>query len=311
MTEWAGVAAAAAALAFLAGARGVRGLMAWYRQRRLIRRVGPAARPRALSVADELALPFGERVLTPLVNRLAEAVAARLLPERVAWDVGRKLKMAGSSLSPGLFVLSRIGVAAGLALLGGLLDASGLIGPGMSTLVPLGLGVVGYLYWGARLNTQVQRAQEELERALPEAFDLLAVSVVAGLSFEAALRRTAPRLPGVAGREFQRVVADLEVGLSRTDALRQLADRTRVAELGRFATLVAHAERTGSGMTPVLHAEADRVKDLRISRAREQAALVPVKILFPLVLFILPALFVTILGGGIVSMINAFGQGSL
>jgi tight adherence protein C len=303
----AGVAAALAVLAFAALGRTVR---TWRRQRGLVRRVG-ALRPWPQDVADELELSFRDRIVRPWLNRLADAWSRRLYPSRVQEELSRRLRLAGFGMPVAVFLLTRWAMALGLLGVGLVMDAAGLLPPAYYWTVPIGLALVGYLYWGARLTTRFQAARDEIERALPEAFDLLSVSVAAGLSFEAALRRTAPRLPGAAGREFSRVVADLEVGLSRVEALSELALRTRIAELSRFAALVAQAERAGAGMAAVLHAEAERIKDIRIHRARERAALVPVKILFPLVMFILPALFVTILGGGIISMMNAFGHGSL
>jgi tight adherence protein C len=304
------VPAALAMVTVWALSRAYREVGAWRRQRGLIRRVG-VSQPWPEDVADELDLPLLDRIVKPVLRRFAQSLGGRLLPARAQDDLNRKLRLAGMTMPAPVFLVLRWLVAVAMLGLGLFLDAAGVVPLGDQLGVPLGLAVVGYVYWGARLNTRCQQVQQDIERALPEAFDLLSVSVAAGLSFEAALRRAAPRLPGVAGREFGRVVADLEVGLSRLEALMALAERTQVVELSRFASLVAQAERAGAGMSAVLHAQADRVKDLRVQRARERAAMVPVKILFPLVLFILPALFVTILGGGIISMVQAFGGGSL
>jgi tight adherence protein C len=297
-------------VAVFAGSRFVQEFRGWRRQRGLVKRVGAVA-PWPAQVADELELSFRDRIIRPWLHALADAWSRRLYPPRVQEELTRRLRLAGMGMSASVFITARWAVTFSLIGVGVLLDAAGLVPAGYQWLVPMALGGMGYLYWGARVTTRGQMAQEEIERALPEAFDLLSVSVAAGLSFEAALRRTAPRLPGAAGREFARVVADLEVGLTRLEALGDLAERTRIVELARFVTLVAQAERAGAGMASVLHAEAERVKEVRIARARERAALVPVKILFPLVLFILPALFVTILGGGIISMVKAFGSGGL
>jgi tight adherence protein C len=203
----------------------------------------------------------------------------------------------------------RLAITGAMLVLGMIVDASGAVSGSYSLLVPVGLAIVGYLFMGVRLNTAFQNGQRQIEAALPEAFDLISVSMAAGLAFEAALRRTATHLPGIAGQQFGRVVQDLEVGMTRVEALKGLADRTRIEELKRFHALVAQAERTGASMSNVLRAQADRVKQARVQRAREQAATVPIKILFPLALFIFPSLFVAILGGGIISIVQAFGHG--
>jgi tight adherence protein C len=281
------------------------------RQRLLQRRVGRIIQLARDAQQDELAVPFTRRVLRPFIMRIAESWSRRVLPRRAEEDLARRLRLAGISTPASVFMLARWGIMALALLLGVVLDSVGVVPASDTVLVPAGLAILGYVYWGSRINTAYKKAQEELTRALPEVFDLLAVSVSAGISFESALRRAATRMPGVAGRELGRVVQDLDVGQSRADSLSALARRSGLPELTRFHSLVVQAERVGAGMSMVLHAEAQRVKELRINRAREQAAMVPVKILFPLVMFILPALFIAILGGGLVSMVHSFGSGSL
>lgn len=268
-------------------------------------------RPRsgAPEPAEELDVPFRERILRPLWGRAVEALERRLLPEHVQREWQRRLRLAGLNQSPAEFLLARALVTVAAGSVGvWLAGAARLAGPERG-LVPAGVALVAWMFFGVRLNTLAERRRREIERGLPEVLDWLSVSVEAGLSFEAALRRTASRTPGPLGRELQRVVSDLQLGLTRAEALQALAERTRLEEVQRFASLVAQAERVGAGMSAVLKAEGQRVKEDRINRAREQAALVPVKILFPLALFILPTLFVAILGGGIISLIGSLSHG--
>lgn len=306
---WAALSAAAGA--GFVGATAILGREAIsYRRRSLLtRRLGNTAGAGSVIVKDDLDLPFRERIVLPMWRRITNSLGQRLVPSRVQAELGRRLRLAGMDVSPVGFQLTRLFVALALGLLGVLLAAGGFVSASDAMLVPVALAVVGYLYFGVRVNSLYQRRRLEVERNLPEAFDLLSVSVEAGLSFEAALRRAAPRLPGAAGQEFNRVVSDLELGMTRQEALKALADRTKIEELGRFASLVSQAERAGAGMAMVLHAQAARVKEVRVFKARELAALVPVKILFPMVLFILPALFVAILGGGIIGILHAFSNG--
>ncbi|MCY0884293.1 MAG: type II secretion system F family protein, partial [Firmicutes bacterium] len=169
------------------------------------------------------------------------------------------------------------------------------------------LGLITYLFFGVHIRTRAQARRRELERELPEIFDLLSVSVEAGLSFEGALRRVVVRLKGVAGEEFGRVVSDLAMGSSRNEALRALAARTGSRLLLRFANLMAQSSRTGAGVGPALRALARDVKEERLARVREAAAQLPVKLLFPMIVFILPTLFAIVLGPGIYSILRSLG----
>jgi tight adherence protein C len=281
------------------------------RSARARERIRAWTRPRrgAVEPAEELDLPFRERILRPLWRRVAGAVEQRVLPEHVQREWQRRLRLAGLNQSPAEYLLARTLAASTAALLGAWLAHVMQLGGLQQGLVPVGLGLVIWMFFGVRLNTLAERRRQEIERGLPEVLDWLSVSVEAGLSFEAALRRTAARTPGPMGHELQRVVADLQLGLTRAEALEAMAERTRLEEVQRFASLVAQAERMGAGMSAVLKAEGQRVKEDRVNRAREQAALVPVKILFPLALFILPTLFVAILGGGIISLVGSLSHG--
>jgi tight adherence protein C len=279
------------------------------RQSRLIRRIGGTWELTAF--VDDLELPFFQRLVVPLWRSIGQTVANRLVPANSQRELAQKLQVAGFKMNAAAFTSLRLVMTGVLVLVGIAADATGAIPRQYEILVPVGTAIIGYLFLGVRLRSQYQRGQNEVEAALPEAFDLISVSMEAGQSFESALRRTVPRLPGLAGQQFARVVQDLEVGLTRVEALRELADRTQIEELKRFHALVAQAERTGAGMSVVLKAQADRVKQQRVAKAREQAAMVPVKILFPLALFIFPSIFVAILGGGVITMIQAFSHGGL
>jgi len=273
------------------------------RQHRLIRRLGGTLMVRPMD--DDLELPFSQRIIAPVRQRIVDALGQRLVPAKAQAELARRLRLAGVDRSPIEFGVMRILTAVVLLAAGFLLDATGILPASDALLVPIAMGAVGYLIFGVRLNTAYRKRQEAIERNLPEAFDLLSVCVEAGLSFEAALRRSAVHLPDATGEEFQRAVADLQVGMTRLEALRALADRTRLEDLTRFAILMGQADRTGASISGVLHAQAERVKERRVFRAREQAASIPVKIMFPMVVFIFPALFVTILGPGMLSILHA------
>ncbi len=300
---WAIIAGVGVALGVLGFRQFAADLSTMRRQTRLVRRLGGTLQTRAIE--DELELPFSQRILDPVRERLVRSLGSRLVPAKAQEELARRLRMAGVDRSPLEFGLLRIVTAVVLMAAGFMLAALGILPAGDAILVPVALGALGYLIFGVRLNTAYRKRQEAIERNLPEAFDLLSVCVEAGLSFEAALRRSAVHLPDATGQEFQRAVADLQVGMTRLEALRALAERTRLEDLMRFAVLMGQADRTGASISGVLHAQAERVKERRVFRAREQAAAVPVKILFPMVMFIFPALFIAILGPGMLSIIHA------
>jgi tight adherence protein C len=279
------------------------------RQSRLIRRIGGTWE--LTTFIDDLELPFFQRMVLPLWRNLGRSIGNRLVPATAQRELAQKLGVAGYRMNAAAFMSLRLVIAGVLLAVGIVVDATGSIPHQYEILVPVATACIGYLFLGVRLRSRYQQGQNQVEASLPEAFDLISVSMEAGQSFEASLRRTVPRLPGVAGQQFARVVQDLEVGLTRVEALRELAERTQIEELKRFHALLAQAERTGAGMSVVLKAQADRVKQQRVAKAREQAAMIPVKILFPLALFIFPAIFVAILGGGVISMIHAFSHGGL
>ena len=292
----------AAGVALWSGGRALRQM----RLRRTVRRrtrVPVPTLPAQASPPSE-PRPTGRQWLQQQTRRLQ-----RLLPPAQWRRLQDQWQLAGFTGSPGPYLLGRWLSGLGGAAVGLGISAAGWGLAGLPWLPPIALGAIGYLLWGAWFRERVRQAQKTLEDQLPMVFDLFAVSLEAGLSFEAAVRRCVPHLPGVAGREWQHVVGDWDRGASRAEGLMALAARTASPELHHFQLWVAQAERTGSGLAVALRVQADRVKQARVQRAREQAALVPVKILFPLVLFIFPAVFVAILGPGLISILHGLAGG--
>ncbi|WP_081700520.1 type II secretion system F family protein [Sulfobacillus thermosulfidooxidans] len=258
--------------------------------------------------ADELELPFFQRVVLPMMNKFISQLSRILTPAKVRAELARRLRQAGSKLSPELFVLYRLVVSALLLIIGIYLATLNAGEPSWQHIaIPLGMGIVGYVLMGVRLKTQAQNRLKTLERSLPEVFDLLSVSVEAGLAFDAAMRKLVSNIDnGPAKEEFSRVMSDIQLGMTRAEALTALAERTKSRELKRFAGLVAQSDRTGSGIAGALRVQARDIKEARAAQAREKAALIPIKIIFPMVLFIFPAIFVVILGPAMLSLAHLF-----
>lgn len=259
---------------------------------------------------DELAQPYVTRVVLPRIRALQSRVARRITPANFHSELDQKLRMAGVSQTAEGFFFSRIAFTVAAFLI---LGTAALLVPAVplleKVLAPATVTLVVWVYPGIHLNTKAQKRLAEIDRQLPEVFDLLSVSVEAGLAFDGALRKVATNLAGPARDEFSRVLADMQLGVPRAEALNSLARRTRSAPLRRFAGLVAQSDRTGGGMGPALKVQARDIKDYRAAKAREKAASIPIKIIVPMVVFIFPAMFVIILGPAVVSVLQTFHVG--
>jgi tight adherence protein C len=168
-------------------------------------------------------------------------------------------------------------------------------------------GVLVGLIRLAHLRTLADRRRAALLQDLPDVFDFLAVSMAAGLTFDATLAHVVPQLEGVAQQELRRVQDDMRVGMTRREALDALAGRTGLQELERLAALVAQADTLGRGLSETLRAEAARMRAARLTEARMRAGRLPVRMTFPIVLFLFPALYVILLGPALLDLLHAVG----
>ena len=157
------------------------------------------------------------------------------------------------------------------------------------------LGILGGLMPVVFLNTTIQRRQKQIEHQLPEVLDLLCVSVQAGLSFDAALSKITARMKGPFIDECRRMQDDIRMGVVRRTAMRSMADRCGLEDVSLFMTSIIQAERLGTSMGKTLKNQADNIRERRRQYVKAQAMKAPVKIVFPLVLFIFPAIFVVTL----------------
>ena len=186
-----------------------------------------------------------------------------------------------------------------------------LFGAGIAGLVLwiVAGAAIGYLLPDVWLAGKAEQRQAEIRRDLPETLDLLSIAVAAGLGLEAAIDLVAQRLPGPLGEELARLLQETALGSSRRQALQRLRERTEVAELSAFALALSQADSLGSPVAEVLRSQASEVRMLRRQRAREAAAKVPIKLLFPLLIAIFPALGIVVVGPAAISIARAFGIG--
>ena len=247
--------------------------------------------------------PLLQRVLRPLGTSMAARVRG-LLPRRRAEQLRHRLLISGMSakLGPEEFVvLQGVGLGAGLLL--GLLvgQSSGYTGFGLFRIVIM-LAAIGVFAPVAWLRRKQDERQASIKRDLPDVLDLLAISVEAGVGFEGAVEVVTRHFDSPLATEFSRTLQEMELGLPRRDALQNLKRRTEVPELSNFVLILVQADALGMPIGRVLRTQAVEMRLKRRQWAREKAAKLPVKILMPLTLFILPALFVVILGPAAMSI---------
>lgn len=160
---------------------------------------------------------------------------------------------------------------------------------------------------GALINGRATRRRSEITAALPDLVDLLTVSIEAGLALEAALSRVSERGDGPLAIEVRRTLSEVALGRQRREALRALGTRTGVPAVVAFVNSLNQADQSGMELGPVLRAQADVVRQRRRQRAEEAAMKAPIKMLFPLILFIFPSIFVILLGPAAIQMVRTFG----
>ncbi|MCU0491918.1 MAG: type II secretion system F family protein [Chloroflexaceae bacterium] len=172
----------------------------------------------------------------------------------------------------------------------------------------LGL-VLGYMLPVMWLGRQITARKKSITKALPDAIDLLTISVEAGLAFDLALQRVTEKWDDALSREFKRVLSDVRLGRTRRDALRDMAERTGVEDVQTFVASIIQADQLGVPLTKILRIQSDQMRIRRRQRAEEAAQKAPIKMLFPMVFLIFPALFVVILGPAVPRIIGAGGLG--
>jgi tight adherence protein C len=257
-------------------------------------------------------LGFRDRLVRPVV----EGIVARtrvLYPSSYLDRVHGQLLRAGLSRSIRAeeFVTVQVVVGAG-ALLAGLLLAVLGSGSSLFRLVLFGLlAMIGLMGPKAWLSGRADRRVGSMERELPDVLDLMTISVEAGLGLEAAMQSVCDDFDSPLSEELARTLQEMNLGLSRQQALENLRARTDVEDLNTFILVLTQADILGMPIGRVLRTQADQMRERRRARAREKAAKLPVKILFPLMVFILPPLMIVVLGPAISGLMSAFSHNHL
>jgi tight adherence protein C len=254
----------------------------------------------------ELQKPFRERVLIPVVNTLSARIS-KMMPKQMMERLRVRLETAGNPMQAGAFMaLQMVAVVVAVVLAIVLFRGQPV---GKRILYTAGLALVGIVLPNQWLTGRIRARQKSILKSLPDAIDLLTISVEAGLGFDLALQRVVEKWDNNLSREFARVLADTRLGKSRRDALRELTARTGVFDLSTFVAAIIQADQLGVSIAKILRVQSDQLRIRRRQRAEELAHQAPIKMLFPLVFLIFPAMFVVILGPAVPMVWKAFFGG--
>ncbi|WP_299923950.1 type II secretion system F family protein [uncultured Nocardioides sp.] len=256
---------------------------------------------------EELERPFSERILAPLGDRFV-GLGRKFVRADTATKLQHRLDIAGN---PTGWDVNRI---LGLKVLG--LGVFGVLGflylsaagwPFVKVvLATAAAAAFGYVLPNILLYNAGQKRESLMRKALPDALDLLTVSVEAGLGFDSAVGRVARNTEGPLSQEFQRLLQEMQIGRGRVEAMRGMAERSSLDDLRSFCTSMVQADSLGIPIGRVLRVQSQEMRTKRRQRAEEKAQQVPVKIMVPLVLFILPCLFLVIMGPAAIGIMESF-----
>lgn len=225
----------------------------------------------------------------PLMKTITKLWAGAGRPENNAPD--RVLSMMG--------LYGLVGAVLGLLI-------SRMVQPPLGIVMGIGILVLGFAFPLVRLQSAGATRKEAIKRQLPDTLDQMSIAVNAGLGFDAAMMRVAKNGKGELANELVRTLQDIQVGQTRRAAYEDLAERTGVETLRRFVRSIIQAEAYGIALSDVLQTQADELRMERRQYAERKAMEIPVKVVFPLILFIMPAMFIVVIGPGVLGIIHAF-----
>jgi tight adherence protein C len=248
-----------------------------------------------------------ERLVLPAAGTLIRSIV-RHTPLDLYGRTSRLIVLAGNP--PGLKaerVVAFKVVFAIVGLVGGMAISSVLPVPGSVKLAAIVLfAFMGYTIPSAAVSAKASKRQKEIRKNLSDTMDLLTISVEAGLGFDAALAQVVRNVEGPLSQEIARTLQEMQIGVPRMEALRNLSDRTDVEELDGFVLSMIQADKYGVGVANVLRGQSKELRQKRRQRAEETAQKVPLKLLFPTIFMVLPALFIVILGPGAIKVYETF-----
>lgn len=261
----------------------------------------------------ELSMPFSERVLMPVLERIAEVIG-RMTPAQTIERTRQKLEFAGLAhrIQPTVFLAIRYVL---IVVLGGAL----LLTIGLSGAIPIFQRILlvivgaalGYMLPVLWLGSKIRNRKHVVQRALPDALDLLTICVEAGLGFDAAMAKVVEKWDNELSNAFAKVLQEIQFGKVRREALRSMAENLDVPDVSTFVAAVIQADQLGVSIAKVLRIQSNEMRVRRRLRAEELARQAPIKIMIPIAFLIFPALFIVLLGPSAIILKNSALSGAL
>ena len=281
----------------------------------LARLAEASSRGEVVSLEDvELEQPFAERVLIPLMKNIGE-VSARFTPQKLIEDTARKIELAGNPgrIDAATLLASRFVVA---GLFAGVIILVQFIAPtpwplGRTILVVTIVSIVGFFFPQLWLTSRINRRQNEIRKAMPDALDLLTICVEAGLGFDAAMSKVAEKWDNELSLAFARTIREIQLGKPNRDALRDMADRLGIPEVTSFIAAVLQSQTLGVSMAKVLRIQSDQMRVRRRQRAEELAHQAPVKMIIPMAFLTFPSIFIILLTPALIQIVNTFSGSNI
>lgn len=262
------------------------------------------ARPHTIEEID-LSRPFSQRALLPILRGLARGLN-RLTPQHNLEVMSHRLDVAGNPY--GWSVMDFLGVRVLSALIFSvisLLVASvGRANPVLILLFIVAATLLGFYMPLVWLNLKARNRQNQIQKDLPDALDLLTISVEAGLGLDSAIQKVTQKWDNELSRAFARVLTEVRVGKLRREALRDMADRMDVPDVTNFIAAIIQAEQFGVSITNVMRIQSEQMRIKRRQRAQEKAQQAPIKMLVPLAFLIFPSMFIVLLGPAVLRLLN-------
>lgn len=260
----------------------------------------------------EMSQSLTDRVIIPMARRFGDVVL-RITPQNALDNTARQIEIAGNprGLEPTLFWVARFGAAIGIAaLLFFVLSISSIDWPWLrKIMIVVVFTVLGFNIPQLLLNSRINRRQDGIRKALPDALDLLTICVEAGLGFDGAMAKVNEKWDNELSLSFGRVLREIQLGKLRRDALKDMSTRIDIPEMTSFVAAIVQSEQLGVSMSKVLRIQADQMRIRRRQAAEEKAQQAPIKMLFPMGVLIFPSLLIILLGPAAVQLMqSALGQ---
>jgi tight adherence protein C len=253
------------------------------------------------------AVGFRERAVGPFATSLARFVL-RLSPRSTIDSINTKLLSAGlgRKVSPTAYLAAKAILAAGGFAGGAFLTSAVGKSVGGSLVLTMLCASMGFFVPDLWVTMRARARKERIRAELPDALDLLAVSVEAGLGFDGAISKLTDHMDGPLAEEFSLTLGEMRIGESRQEALKKMAQRVDTPEVAAFSRAIVQADQLGISLGRILKVQAQDTRNRRQAAAEERAMKAPIKMLFPTVVFIFPAMFLVILGPAFLNLSKLF-----